>query len=397
MLAFLRHNRRKLGGKKVAKFLRFPLWFFLHFPSTISRVNKTRLSLIPFLALPLLFSCGGQEEVSPTLLDLGTMVGTTSRSSASESVPLTKIPYSELAYLLQSKGSFVLLVRGSDDLCQCWHDFAAILTPYIKAKHLLVYSIDLATYEAEPTRPVLPLVKGYDTIAVFGDGEVKASICSNDSSGFGTKATVFNAWMNKRILTPKVYLIDQDQLDNLYEGVSPTGEATSRFALLFGRLTCPDCSYMSEHDLRDYFKARQGSYEKLYYFDADVWRGKPDYQDKKDEYGLSLTEDNPYGYDKGVVPTLLSVIPSGGEKIATIDQIGVFYNDTITDGVITQTYFTNERLEDEITGLKGACSYLENLADPVLLGKSVDTTKKKNEALSPLTKPLVNALLDAIL
>ena len=361
-------------------------------------MNKTRFSFVPFLLLPLLFSCGGQEEVSPTLLDLGTMVGTTEKTPISSSSQLTQIPYSEFSYLLQSKSSFVLLVRGSDDLCQCWHDFFdGCLAPYIKAKHLLVYCIDLATYEAEPTRPVLPLTKGYDTIAVFGDGEVKASICSNDSSGFGSKPTVFNAWMNKRILTPKVYLIDQNQLDGLYEGTSPTGEATSRFALLYGRLSCPDCSYMSEHDLRDYFKARRGSYEKLYYFDADLWRGKEDYQDKKDEYGLSLTESNPYGYDKGVFPTLLSVIPSGGEKIATIDQIGVFYNDTVTDGVITQTYFANDRLEDEITGLKGACSYLENLADPVLLGKSVDTTKKKNEALAPLTSPLVNALLDAIL
>ena len=353
-----------------------------------------------FLALSTLLLVGCQNEAAPTrqvALDLGTMIETSKDDAVSGTSQLRKITYSQLNSLIRDEANFLFLVKGSENTCLCWQEFHQnCLAPYAKAKHVLIYYMDLEAFEKEEDHYGLKLYASYDTLGIFEKGKLAYSQSTAKDKGWGTDYVKFHSWMDARLTMPRIFYVNQTQLDNLYLGIDPEGNATSRFALYFGRDTCPDCSYLLNHDLKDYFANRKSVSEPLYYFDADVWRGKDDYQDKKDAYGLSQSEDNPYGYASGAFPTIMSIIPSEGEKIDTIDQMGVFYNERIVDGTISNSYFTEERIADLEAGLEGALSYAEAVSPNVLEGLEADASNKY-ESLSHYEKPLVFALLDAII
>ena len=307
------------------------------------------------------------------------------------------IAYSKLSSLIYEKRSFLFLVKGSTDSCMCWNAFLNnCLGPYVHAKHLLVYSISLTQLNKESDKYGLKMVDGYDTMAIFEDGKLVDQKCYAEDEKFGYDAPTFNAWIDKRIIAPKVFYVDQSQLDNLYNGIDPLGKATSRFSLYFGRDTCPDCSYLNRVDMKEYFASRKSASLPLYYFDCDIW-DKEVYADKKIEYGLTPSEDNPYAYSNGAFPFVASIVPNNGEKIKTIDQVGVFYNDSVKDGKITDTFFSKSRAEDPEAGLQGALSYASNVSPNVLDGLKTDASKSRHEQLAIYHKPLFFALLDEIL
>ena len=360
-------------------------------------MKSSTLFLLPFTLLGL-FSCGGNEEDAHQVkLDKGTMVSTQKKDEVSGTSQLTLIPYSKLNSLIEEKGNFVLLIKGSDDLCECWHLFHEnCLAPYIKYKHLLVYYMDLSSFEKEADHYGIKLYANHDTLAIFENGSLAAQQSNASDEKWGSDQPTFFAWMDKHVAKPSVYYVSLNQLESLYQGISPSGEKISRFGIYYGRDTCPDCSYINTHELKDYFLSYTRDTTPLYYFDFDLYRGAENYQQKKDEYGLSQSESNPYGYGKGAFPTLMSIIPSDGEKINTIDQMGVFYNESIKDGTIANSYFTSERINHPDAGIDGALDYCREINPNVLDGIKV-TANNQKEALSPYTKPLINALLDAII
>ena len=356
--------------------------------------KRRLLPLLPLCLLSLV-SCGGQESPKSVVLDMGSYIGYHADKTHTEENTVTPIAYSKLKTLITEERSFLLLVRGSTSTCACWHTFLSnCLGPYVQAKHLLVYQIALEALEKEEDRYGLSYFAGYDTMAIFDHGKLAHQKSYAEDEKFGTDATTFNTWMNARIDSPKVFYVSQSQLDGLYEGKNPLGKPVSRFALYFGRDTCPDCGYLSRYDLRDYFAQRKSATEPLYYFDADAWKGD-DYEATKQEYGLA--GECPYAYEGGAFPALLSVLPSDGEKIDTIDQFGIFYNDSVKDGSIVSSYFSAARLADPEAGLGGALSYAQEVTPNNLEGQKVDVNASRHEALRPYTKPLVYALLDAIL
>lgn len=353
--------------------------------------------LLPFLLLPLLGSCGGQASPKEVLLDFGSYANRSAETGITKDNTIETIAYSKLSSLVYEKRSFLFLVKGSTDSCMCWNAFLNnCLGPYVHAKHLLVYSMTLTELNKESDKYGLKMVDGYDTMAIFEDGKLVEQKCYAEDEKFGYDAPTFNAWMDQRIIAPKVYYVDQKQLDKLYEGQDPLGQTTSRFAIYFGRDTCPDCSYMSRVDLKEYFAQRKAASLPLYYFDCDDWPTEA-YAAKKEEYGLSPTKDNPYAYSKGAFPFVASIVPNSGEKIKTIDQVGVFYNDTIKEGVITDSYFSKERAEDPEVGLNGSLSYAAKVNPNILVGQKVDLSLSRHLQLSPYHKPLLFALLDEIL
>ena len=377
-----------------------PLWFFLWFPPTILPMKKPCLFFGVVCLLSTLASCGGNSSTfQPVLLDLGTMIGTQKEDEVDPSSQLKKISYPELATLIAEKGNFLFLLKGSDDFCECWHTLHDdCLVPYVKAKHLLIYTMDLSAFEKETERYGIPRYANHDTLALFQDGKLAASINNAEDEAWGKDPKVFNDWMVRHVSTPKVFTVNQAQLDGLYEGTAPNGEKVSRPALYYFRASCPDCSYLSRVDLKDYFSKRDTASQPLYAFDADAWKVDPEsYQAKKDAYGLSQTEENPLGYGTGAFPTILSIIPNAGEKISSIDQMGVFYNEKIENDVIASSYFTAERGSHPEAGFHGALSYASNVSPNILEGRTAPAGSSIHERLSSLTHPLVSALLDEIL
>ena len=327
------------------------------------------------------------------------MVGTQAEDEVNAHSQMQAITYAELASKVEDKCNFLFLLKGSDDLCQCWADFHnKCLAPYVKAKHLLVYWMDLDSFEKEKEHYDVPRYANHDTLAVFENGKVVASRNNQQDEAWGKDPFLFNAWMAEVVATPKVYQVSQAQLDALYEGTSPTGENVSRPSIYYFRGTCPDCSYLTTHDLRDYFASRTTTAERLYAFDADEWkRDGIDYPTQKINYGLAQTETNPLGYGEGAFPTILSFIPNHGEKISSIDQMGVFYNEKIDNDVISNSYFTETRIADPEAGLGGALSYALSVNPNILEGQKAGEGNTKHDRLHSLTYPLVKALLDEIL
>ena len=356
--------------------------------------------LCPILLLSSLSSCGGEKAPNPVFLDCGSLEHFGAAKTYSKEEAYTPITYSKLNSLIAEEGNFLFLARGSTDTCACWQDFLNnCLGPYVRAKHLLVYEMDVETLEKEKDHYGIPLFAGYDSLAIFENGKLAHSKSYAEDEKWGRDTLTFNQWMNARILAPKRFRITFDQLDTLYEGKDPFGQLTSRFAVAFGRDTCPDCSYLFRHDVREYFDSRTSASLPLYYVDFDIYRNSAEYEAKKVEYGLASDDEhpNPLSYAGGAFPAIMSVIPNAGEKIDTIDQMGVFYNDTVKDGFITASYFSKKRTRDPESGLTGALSYAANVVPNVLEGVSVDGSKKRQEALHPYHYPLLKALLDEIL
>ena len=76
-----------------------------------------------------------------------------------------------------------------------------------------------------------------------------------------------------------------------------------------------------------------------------------------------------------------------------VDFSGTFYNETVDNGIIEDTYFTEERLS------KNCLDYLasSSLSTKSLTGLSLDASLERHEALQKYENPILTLLLDSIL
>lgn len=365
--------------------------------------------LLPFLCLPLalgaLFSCGEQERTGPVNLRFGTMIGTHDWDPIDNTSQLTFIKKSKLNQLVQSETNFLLLLHGSADTCSCyttWHN--EILAPYIKRNKLLVYAITLQEFESDSEYYGLKRINGYDTLAVFEAGKAIFQKSTDvETDPFVTTYSGFAEWMTKRTQNPKIFYVNEELLDEYYKG-------NESFTIYFGRDTCGDCAYLNRTALSAYLDKHDNLAQNFLYIDFDAFRpqrGDEDYdqkmviyQEKKDHYGLSWSEENPAGYSSGAFPTVYFVNPDGHSFTGdVIEASGVFYNESIdAEGVVHDTYFSKERYES------ASDTYLAYLAETNLTRKWIDDVsfaeaedKSRtawHDLLAPYEEPLFNALLD---
>ncbi|MCR5348139.1 MAG: hypothetical protein K6E59_00810 [Bacilli bacterium] len=363
-----------------------------------------RKNPLPLLFLPLLLgavsSCSSQGE-NPTAVPLryGNLIGNRASDPYSRLGNLRFIKKSALARLAQDKENFLLLLHGSEDTCSCfttWHE--TVFSPYVKRHRLLVYAITLEEFETDTEYYGIKRVLGYDTLCVFKEGALAYQACTDDqASSFVTSAPYFAEWMEKRTVNPKIFYVNEEILDSYYLG-------NEAFTIYFARETCGDCAYLQRTSLTQYIDTHSIVDKNFFIMDFDPYRpsrGDPDYdakmaiyQEKKDKYGLSESEDNPAGFSTGAFPTVYYVQPDGENFTGdVIEAAGVFYNDTIKEGKVAATYFTKARYEE------AKSSYLGYLDEKEVATKWLDeltlsTEGTRHDLLAPYEGKIFEALLD---
>ncbi len=352
---------------------------------------KKNAFLLPILLLPALFACGNENESSPVKLDMGTTVGL--NEAVTLRSHLTFVKKSKVNQLVADKGNFILLVHGAADTCTCYSDFhEKVLVPYVKHHKALIYAIDLEEFESDGQYLGITRVVGSDTLAIFENGLAKFQrTTENLADKWVSEYATFNDWMRERAVDAKIFYIDEATLDSYY------GKNDS-FTIYFGLENCPDCRYLNRTGLRTYLQSHAVTEANFFYLDMAPFWGDQDLKaEKMAKYGLSYSEDNPIGFEKGFVPTVFYVNPDGIHlKGDVVEAAGVFYNERLTDDIIGHTYFTAARLED---GKKTYMSYLANssLEHKVIDGLQVDALKGADDwhdAVAPFEEPIFAALLD---
>lgn len=330
---------------------------------------------------------------------------------------LTRIDYSTLAGLVKNKENFVLVAKGNDGSCSCYQSFHRALGMCVVAHNLNVYVIEVEDLAKGADYFGLSCALSVDELAIFKEGKIAYL---KDDKEWGKKHSEVSEYLNEHLTYPKIFYVDQSQLDDLYDG-------NEAFFIYFKRGECGDCQYIEKTSLKDYMFSDKKVEPYTFAIDIDPWRNIIDeqgvshsmkdttaydenmtwgeyvsqsYAEKKAEYGLADPES---GYSTGVVPTFFRIIPDGeGTKTGSVIKMaGVFYNDSVKDDKISATYFTKERLENE------SLDYLKNssLTDKVLLDKPLKegtSEAMKNfdmetvhEAFRVYHEPIFNALLDA--
>lgn len=378
------------------------------------------LFLLSFSLLPLASCNPSLETIEKVVLDYGTVRFDGDENNATKKSHMEQIDIGAFNDMISSKSNFVLLLGNTFD-CSCWTSFHNdVLVPYLLSEH--IYLPWISYDEASKTLNDMgaKVSKSHETLMIFSEGKIAYQHTTEETTSSWVKdAQTFRAWMNERIETPRLLTLSKDQLDAKYAG-------SADFSIVFSRSTCPDCSFLVNHDIKDYFasniKTETIPENYLYMLDCDAEgiryvKGEDgklyspssldeanDYQKQaltqwknfKTEYGLSYSETNPAGWEEGYVPSVYHIHPDGSSKTGdVIDYSGVFYNETAdkTTGVITSTYFSADRLSTN------SCSYLadSNLEHKTLTGLAIDASKDWHEALRVYEQPILNLLLDAIL
>ena len=335
---------------------------------------------------------------------------------------LTPIGYSKLSGLVEAKENFILVSKGNSSSCSCWTDFHLSVAKFAKAHHLRIYVIEVSDLEKGSSSFGLKMAESMDEIAIFKEGQLFYS--HDDKDQWGKNYLEFAAWMNERLVHPKMFEVDEAQLEDLYLSSEP-------FFIYFARETCGDCSYIGKTSLRDYLFSDRKIEERTFFIDIDPWRTIVDEQgashamndktvyqvveDKAITWGEHVTEeygkkktafglaDSESGFGLGAVPTFYLIHPDGtGRKTdEIINMAGVFYNDNFENDIITDTYFTQERLSysslDYLASSDIEHKVLTGL--PLQEGTSQAAAKRDrdavHEAFRVYHEPIFYALLDA--
>lgn len=386
-----------------------------------------------FLTLPTLLLSGCNKEKAPlekVSLLYGKMHGEVASWSTlasdiyGEDEPwynlsyLTKLNYAELSGLVNKEENFVLVAKGNEGSCGCWQGFHRAVGIYAVSHHIKVYVIEVSDLVKGSDYFGLKCATGIDEIAIYKEGKI---LHNHDDNEWGNNYLEFAEWMNQRINLPKMFEIEEDQLEDLYHGNDP-------FFIYYRRGNCGDCQYIEETSLKDYLLSNRRIESYTFCIDCDPWRSiideqgvkhgmddqtqydeertwgeyvSEEYAKKKAHFGM---DDEEAGLSSGSFPTFYHVLPDGKGTTSNevIDMAGVFYNDRIDETeTIIDTYFTEARLDY-------AClDYLKNssVEHKVLLNQKVKEgtyqarinrdNKTYHDGYRPYHEPIFYALLDA--
>ncbi len=311
--------------------------------------KKTLLILSLFPSLFSLCGCSSSSEI--VTIPYGSLYDEKEKGVSH----FKAISYADLSSMIDTESNFFLVVRGADSSCICWTYTRDNLAKYCKYSNLEVNYMSLDDFSNSDYRG-LSLVRNKSTIAVFKDGKVEYQCTFDEEDEIGKEYDALASWISSYLKVGNVLYISKSQLDALYEGDTP-------FVIAFSRSSCSDCSYLNNHHLRDL--ASSSLYKKSYLFDCDVegvrlYKGKsPDadgdeeermaysnWTSFKDEYGLSNTYNEEFGYKEGYVPTFAYCLPGLG-KASSIKDMLVWGNDSVAKNgekyVISDSYFSGSR------------------------------------------------------
>ena len=265
--------------------------------------------------------------------------------------------------LVGRKLNFVLLIADVTTDCNCFAKFKSSITSYIQSSNAFFYSINPSEFKDKDALGLkVSTAEGSESIAIFENGAVKYQRQrAGEADTWSTNADTFKTWMNARVKVSNMLYIDVLQLEKLV--VDPSSFAGSNHAVIgFFRDRCPDCSYLSDHFLKNY---NLTEHAESYVIDCDV----PGLHDPKDGttastteskaqwtafkalYGLAKSSDPEFGFDTGYVPAFQF------RRADSVYDMAVYVNDSLalnsdkSTCSIASTYWDGTRSHDFFTSL----------------------------------------------
>ena len=304
-----------------------------------------KLLLLPLLVLPLLTGCDGNKVEEKCRLTFG------SKMQEGNEDAIKELSNSELLVKTRDQQEVFLLAvyqdRYSED-CLCWKTYKEVLKTYCYKYWGIVYTNNahnqdetlshLKIEKLNTSTPYLYIFNGEKLVKKFSHANNKQRKIFEDTS-----AEEMRTQITKYVDNPSLYYVDEENISKSEPQV-----------VMFMRSGCSDCKYALEEVIIPYINYinicrpiflfdMQKYYDLSKYPDASE-EEKTYYQNLKNRYGLSEAEDNPFGYQQGVVPTIQCRDYSGVKAAA------VYFNDVVDkreDGsyYISDSYYSEERKE----------------------------------------------------
>lgn len=363
-------------------------------------MKKTLALLLAPLLMGGLAGCSSASSLDKVAITFGRAYDSSLNEASDYSVEqhFDEILLSDLNSMVSDQKNFILLVYDKDSTCACWGDLSKKIDEFMEDHDARIFSIQFSLINGHEDDYGMSLSTGNNTIAIFEDGEVKYQYVTVSSGEPLSEGTAFEEWMMERVYFTNFNYISLSQLQALFKGEQ--GE----FTVYFARSTCGDCTYVENHFLKDFLSTPLKN--SIYAIDCDVAgiryneEGKYDEEQWtafKDQYGLSSTINELYGYGTGYVPTFIRYLPSTGSDYAlSVKDMAVYLNDVV-DGEslkVTSSYYDETRI-----GNNEFLEYVEEGTAKVLVGQAVEASdidengKWKKESAALYHDPLLTAFL----
>ena len=331
---------------------------------------------------------------------------------ASQSIDsLTELNTDDLYNRLYNENETLILATYGDlysDDCLCWTTFQNVIVNFINKYHEQVYLYSLNNYEdtikelklknVDKSKPGLHIYRGKKKVAQFYYDKVQDKQIFED-----TTAEYMNSKVSEYVRKPSLYFVNKEYLD------SKISAQNENFTVLFMRSGCSDCKYVIPNVILPYINKNNIEKEMLLfniqpYYDLAkkidaTDEEKAQYQALKDEYLLSESASDKFGYEQGVVPTVQYY------ENSVLKDASIFFNDSIAqkdDGsfYVSKSFYSEERLPN-LPHLKDvkAKTVLQGMA---LEDKNIMQTKSgsyywSQSDASKYHTPLLQAFLDSYL
>lgn len=294
---------------------------------------------LPFLltSIGALSSCSTKEKINILFGD-------------KNAVDVQTISFIDLEEKINSENNFMIVVQYSDG-CACWRSEAhPILQRFATETKAIVYHIKYDDLRAGGSTFGIKIIEGSVSFAIFEKGKINVCLNTRDNPQL-KDYSLFKQYMLDTIYLPKIYYINQTDLENIYK-------SEEKSIVYFTRTKCGDCGYLNENFLPNWNKSHQNYIRPIYAIDCyqpgiylDQYNNVDSEQWNifKGKYGLTSSTNPTYGYETGFVPTFFLV---EGSNISTTYLNGiVVYNDSVTKleenkYQVNRSYFTEDRLQN---------------------------------------------------
>ena len=281
-------------------------------------------------------------------------------------------------YSKKDNENFLLATYG-DTSCGCWGYFSTVLDVLSKYQHILTYKI--SDKEIDERLNAFGIKNSVNpAFYIIANKKVIRRVFYTDNSSYFTDENKLLELIKNTVELPYMYFINEEQIKS--EVIDNNG------IIYYTRLSCPDCNYCTPNVLMPRFKYWKSN-NKIYVYDMDPLRNEdPEkYQHFKDDHFLSDKYNQEFGYKTGFVPTFQYY------KDGELYDMAVYFNDEITDGVITDSYYSEERNKH--------IHYTTNLTRKVLVGTRLNEYElnasgnwKDQESHNRYYEPFIDAFFD---
>lgn len=303
------------------------------------------LMLLPLLVLPLLTGCDGNKVVKKSRLTFGSKMQEGNKDAIKE------LSNSELLVKTRDEQEVFLLAVYQDQYseeCLCWNTYKEVLKTYCYKYGGLVYLYNahnqdetlshLKIEKLNTSTPYLYIFNGEKLVKKFSHANNKQRKIFEDTS-----AKEMAEQVNEYVARPLLYYVDEENIiDNGPQVVMFMRHGCSDCKFTLGEVIIP---YINEHSIiKEICLFDMQKYYDLAKYSGASEEDKQYYQNLKNKYGLSEADNNPVGYQQGVVPTIQ--LRQNGKAVAA----AVYFNDVVEkreDGTyfIANSFYSEERRE----------------------------------------------------